>query len=417
MTWAKIYLKLLFFTLAVTFTLFIGDGGKNFLLIGVMALSPIYFFIHKVKRDRVVLAFIAFVFYITVSAFYNLEHFRANSFFYTVFFVVSFLVLRDGIIRGYFEIELLTKKIKWIIYAYFIVLLIQQFCVLAHLPVINQIAFYENPWKLPSLALEPSHLPRFLFFLMYAYLSLRDVVLSKCGGKTEIKKDRLVWISYFWCMLTCGSTTALLFVCLIFLRGGKISFAKVMIAVGGCFVLTAVALLVVDTSLINRAILFVQSLATLSIDKIDAVDHSAAYRIAPFFAYLKNINILDLHFWLGSGLDTGRAFCQRFMFILSNDAAYDKGVNIGGMVAFVVDYGFLFIVFLGYAIYQSVKKCDDKIILLVWLFSSFVESINMQMFWFSLILLVCVGYYTKKYNSVAMQNENVNRVYNEVIEK
>ena len=93
---------------------------------------------------------------------------------------------------------------------------------------------------------------------------------------------------------------------------------------GGCFVLIAIALLVVDNSLLNRAVLFVQSLATLSIDKIDAVDHSAAYRIAPVFAYLKNINIFETHFWLGSGLDTGRAFCQRFMYILSGDDARRK---------------------------------------------------------------------------------------------
>jgi len=395
MACSKLYINLLFIALTITVASFIGDGGKNLFLIGVMALSPLYFVLHKIKRDKVALSFIAFVVYISISSFFNLERFRADSFFYTVFFVVSFLTLRDRIVRGDFEINDLVKKIRRLIYAYFFVLLVQQFCVLTHLPVVNQIAFYDNPWKLPSLALEPSHLPRFLFFLMYAYVSLRYILLDRSYNKNEIKKDRFVWLSYFWCMLTCGSTTALLFVGLIFLRGKKISVTKIVIAIVGILSLFVVALLIVDNSLINRTILFVQTLSTFSIDKIDAVDHSAAYRLSPFFAYLKSVDISNVHFWLGSGLDTGRTFCQRFMYVLSGDEAYDKSVNIGGMMAFIMDYGFLFVFFLGNAIYQTVKNCKDKLILIVWLLSSLVESINMQMFWFSLVMLVCVSRFSE----------------------
>lgn len=411
------YINLLFFVLAVTIALFIGNGGKNYLLLSVVALSPFFIFMRRIKMDKAAFAFVIFLVCLALSSLFNLNRFRASSFFYTFFLVTSFLVLRDAILKDFFKIEVLTKRIRMLIYAYFVVLVLQQLCVLLHVPVINQMASFENPWKLSSLALEPSHLPRFLFFLMYAYLSLRTLLLGRAYQTKDFKKDGLVWVSYFWCMLSCVSTTALLFVFLIFLQGRRAGVKKIiMFSCSGVLLAISVSFLV-DSALLERTIEFLKALSTMSVSQINAVDHSAAYRFAPVFAFVDNVNPTNIHFWIGYGLDYGREYCQKYMYNLSGDVAYMGGVNIGGMSAFVIDYGLIFIVTLGKAVFETIKDCKDKIILVVWIVSSLLESINMQMFWFSLILLVCVGYYTKKYNSAAIKNGDSNRVYNEVIDK
>ena len=397
------YVNLLFIAFAVTIAFFVGEGGKNFFLLGIMLLAPLFFVTCKVKFDRVVVAFFVFIFFLVLSVFFNIDRFRASSFFYTFFFVVSFLVLRNGILKEYFGIYGWIKRIKYLIYAYFIVMLLQQFCVFFHLPVINQIVSFDNPWKLSSLALEPSHLPRFLFFMVYAYLSLRKILLGGSYKFKDFKIDKFVWLSYFWCMLTCGSITALLFVLLIFFQGRKIRMRKIiLIVLGGGFVILGISLFV-NSTLLTRTFAFLNAFSTLSIAEINAVDHSAAYRFAPIFAFLKHFDLTNVHFWLGYGLDYGREYCQRFMFALSGDIAYNQGINIGGMAAFIMDYGIMFILTLGIAVFETVKECKDRMILIVWVLSSLVESINMQMFWFSLILLVCVGYYTKKNDNNCME--------------
>ena len=391
----RIYINVFFFVLAVTIAPFVGDGGKNYLLLGVIAFSPLFFIVHRVKFDRVVYAFLFFILCISLSVLVNFSHFRANTFFYTIFFVLSFLLLRDGILKGFFSIESLIKKIRILIYAYLITLVVQQFCVLLHLPVINQIFCFDDPWKLPSLALEPSHLPRFLFFLMYAYLSLKSLLLGRPYKLSDMKKDRFIWFAYFWSMLTCGSVTALLFVLLIFLTGRKITVKNVLgMVFCGCFALLLIVELT-NSVLLNRTILFLHAFFTFSIEEIVYVDESAAYRVLPFFAFANTINLWDVHSWLGYGIDTGRAICNSYMYSISGDVNYMNGVNIGGMAAFVIDYGLIFIVSLSRAIFETIKYCKDKMILVVWIISSLVESINMQMFWFSLTLLVCVSYYTK----------------------
>ena len=401
------YVNLLFIAFAVTIAFFVGEGGKNFFLLGIMLLAPLFFVFCKVKIDRVVVAFFVFVLFLVLSVFFNIDRFRASSFFYTIFFVVSFLVLRNGILKEYIGIYGWVKRIRYLIYAYFIVMLLQQLCVLFHLPVINQIIFFDNPWKLPSLALEPSHLPRFLFFMVYAYMSLRKIMLGDSYKFCDFKSDKFVWLSYFWCMLTCGSITALLFVLLIFFQGRKIRARKIiLIALVGGFFILGISLFV-NSALLTRTFAFLKALSTLSIAEINAVDHSAAYRFAPIFAFFKHFDLSNAHFWLGYGLDYGRQYCQRFMFVLSGDIAYNQGINIGGMAAFIMDYGIMFILTLGIAVFETIKECKDKLILVVWVLSSLVESINMQMFWFSLALLVCVGYYTKKAdNSCLKKNQS-----------
>ena len=407
----KFFTWFLLVSLSVTLVAFCLSQGQNMLLISVMAFSPIIIMWHPIKIDVVVKSFILFFHVLLISIAFNTSQFRWTSFIYTFLFVSSFLLLRDQIYRGTFLLNDVIRYLKYLIYAYTLALVIQQMCVLFHFPVFNQLYIYESPWKLPSLALEPSHMPRFVFYIMFAYLSLRDYSHERSGMQYSMKNDKMVWICYFWLMLTCVSTTALIFVLLIFMRGRKFRLKHMATSVSAALI--AVPLLSVimgDTEAWQRSINFINAFFSFSMDTIDSTDHSAAFRVSPFYAYLGTVDIMSKNFWLGAGIDSGKELCRAYMSYISADVTYETTTNVGGMMAFIYDYGIFFIISLGYAVYHILKSCQDKLIVSIWVATSMVESINMQMFWFSLTMLTFVTYFVKQPFIQIHPHETTNRL-------
>ena len=111
-----------------------------------------------------------------------------------------------------------TQIIKFLIIAYAAMLLIQQFCVLLGLPIIN-ISNYSvlSPWKLNSLAMSP-HTQCIVCFNVLL-LVLHETIKSRgYNFKNDFRKDKWVWIAFIWTMLTLGSGTAFIFLPLVLLK-------------------------------------------------------------------------------------------------------------------------------------------------------------------------------------------------------
>ena len=82
--------------------------------------------------------------------------FRPSTFFYSCMFVFTFLLYRSIVIRGAISVNDVARFVRYVLYAYFVVLVLQQFQVLIGEQPWNAPVYTENRWKLNSLSMEPS---------------------------------------------------------------------------------------------------------------------------------------------------------------------------------------------------------------------------------------------------------------------
>jgi hypothetical protein len=170
-------LILIILSLSIAPAIFLGEGNRNLLLIVVMFIAPI-FLLKYLKIDKIDILLLAlFLHMIVVPMVYNPESYRISTVLYSVLFGLLFLSYKQLFYNSTFTVEFYSKLLKYIIYAYFITLLIQQFCVLTGLPVFN-VSNYDptEPWKLNSLSPEPSHTARILALLMFSYIITIEII-------------------------------------------------------------------------------------------------------------------------------------------------------------------------------------------------------------------------------------------------
>lgn len=395
MKFRKFYIKILLIGLSVTFPFFLGEGAKNMLLVAIMSVSPIMLLIWKKNYDKVDYYLLAFIFLALGVCVLHVETFRYLSYLYSFCFITSFLFLRNVMERDEINLDSMILFLRYLIYVYGVVLLIQQTCVvLGRDPILANAYNVESKWKLSSLTPEPSHLARFVFFIQYVYLVLREKQLSCLYTFQDARNEKLVWFIYFWVMLTCQSTTAFLFTFLMFGRYVKIK-TIIPIAILG-FVIGFTMLNVFEgNKAFDRVINFIPALLSGNAEVIDEVDHSGAHRIIPIFVFIDWLDISSVNFWLGNGMDYGVERCREFMFMTSGDIVYaDNKVNLGGLFTTFLDYGVIVMSFFIAALYSFFRKVPDKYLVLCWIFINLFSGINTQIFWFSLFLVMTTTYVT-----------------------
>lgn len=394
----KRYAILLLIAMSISIYYFLGQGSKNLLLIVVMSAAPFMCALEKKRFDKTDYFFIIFLIFLLIVNLLHFEAFRISSYVYTCGFVFSFIFLKRFICLDIWKLDWCIKLIKNIIYAYFIVLILQQLCILVGIPPINQWGVYEgNAWKLCSLAPEPSHMVRFVFFFMYSYVELREIQMHRSYNFFDIKNEKKIWFAYFWLMTTCFSATGFLLVLVIFAKFiSKRKLAEYLIV--GIVCLFILAILFSESGAFIRTVNFLKALSTLNFYTIDLIDHSAAFRIVPFFTFFDQVDVFSLNFWFGQGMDVGKKMCQHYMWNFGvGEKSYLLGdVPVGGMMAFIIDSGIITFSFLVAAIYRILAKVKDKTLVLLWLILSLVEGINMQMFWSSLTMMMLISYFSHK---------------------
>ena len=128
---------ILLLSLSISPAIFLGEGNRNLLLIGVMSIIPI-FFLKYFKLDKIDIILLAcFLLMLIGPYFTNIESYRISTILYSIMFGFLFITYKQILYHSFFTIENFIKLIKYIIYAYLIVLIIQQFCVLTGLPLFN----------------------------------------------------------------------------------------------------------------------------------------------------------------------------------------------------------------------------------------------------------------------------------------
>lgn len=383
------FLVLIIVGMAISPAFALGEGNRNLFLIGVMSISPIII-LRFFEFDK--LDFLLLLFLTTIAIFPSLSHpdtMRWSTVLYSIMFGLSFIAFKLLLQQKYLSIIRYINILRYLIYAYFIVLLIQQFCVLTGLPIFNLSNYDLNePWKLNSLSAEPSHSARIMALLMYCYITIKELVTNiKYNFKFDLKKDKWIWIAFIWTMVTMGSATAILFIIIILLK--FLRFKKII-----PFIITAIIFIsILDSSGIKsfqRTKNIIFATLTFNEETILMTDHSAAMRIVPGIVVAKELGFSSLNDWVGYGVDFTASF------ISDEIAGLPEGASGGGMFQIWLEYGFIsFALFVIFSFSNTYRK-RDYLSVLFWFLLVFMYGVNNQIVWLCIVLLYTNKYFSKR---------------------
>ena len=383
------FLVLILISLAVAPAFALGAGNRNLFLIGVMVISPFLIIIYK-KLYKFDIWLVLFLISIILSPFANHpESMRWSTVMYTFMFGLTFIAYNQLLYISSFTMENYQNLLKYLIYAYSIVLLIQQFCVLTGLPIFN-VSNYDpmETWKLNSLAPEPAHSAKIVTLLMYSYIVIKELIVKgKYNFRLDIEDDKWIWIAFLWTMLTMGSGTAFLFIAIILLK-----FIRFKNLIPLFIIFTGIVFLVNMIGINSFERTFKVFMATLSFneDMILETDHSAAMRIVPTMIVSQMVDLTTMDGWFGHGIDHVSTFMYKLV------PGVHKGFSGGGLLTFWIEYGFVsFILFIIFSFFNTFRK-GDYLSIIFWFILIFLSGINTQLVWLTILLLYTNKYFIRK---------------------
>lgn len=384
---ARFFLVLFLVSMATSLAFALGEGNRNLLLIGVMGISPLIVLVNF-RFDKSDLLLFAFLLSITIFPLYfHPETMRWSTVMYSYMFGFTFIAYKQLLRKGLFLPEDYLRILKFLILAYFVVLLIQQFCVLTGLPVFNLSNYQpEYPWKLNSLAAEPSHSARIVAVLMYSYIVVKEIISNKkYHFRDNLKEDRWVWIAFLWTMLTMGSATAFLFIAIVLFK-----FVRFRNIFPLAVLLVLIAILVNALGITAFERTYHTFMATLTLDPkaIIKADHSAAMRITPMLVSLEMVNLNTLEGLFGYGIDYTASYLSRLI------PGLPEGATGGAMIQIWIEYGiFAFVTITIYSLINSFRK-RDLLSVAFWFLLVFMYGVNNQIVWLAIILLFSNKHFT-----------------------
>lgn len=395
-----------FFLLTTTFSFF-DFGGRNLLFIGFTVIAGIVIVAFKFRSiPSIGGGLMLLVLYLILSFFINVTDARVSSFFYSLFFLLSYWFI-SSFFKGYVGREDYVNLLRFVFVAYFFVLILGQLYVsLGFFPPVFNLqvgpvhdlfgTLYEpgrGAYRFYSLSTEPSCAAFVVVILFYSYM------VSNPERNPFHKKNIPLWIMlcYMIYYFKSGYGVILLLVLFIAFLRKKESFIPLLIL--GTVALVVGALL--QTSAIERVSAIVYKLDPSNIFSLKDIDYSASFRILPVFHYLNHIDLLDFHFYLGYGAGTSSNFLIPLLF-----GSPVKSYEGGFLPQFLYDYGILILVFLalflrenairGYFSYESI------VILLMMTNANF----NTQLFWITIVCFALNKYYSTSVGMLNHSNSN-----------
>lgn len=379
-----LFVNLFVILLAVSPAFALGKGNRNMLLIVAMTMSPIFLLKYPILIPKIDIPLISICMaMIILPILFHPDTMRWSTVLYSCMFCLYLMSYVRILYYSSFTLNDFLQLLKGLLFAYCIVLLIQQFCVLFGLPIFNVSNYTPlQPWKLNSLTAEPSHSARIIPIIMYMYLLGREFLLERSYDlKKDYLEDKWVWLAFLWPVLTMGSATAFLFLFFIMLKILKLKIVLLislfLIILGGSVSSLS------EGQTIGRTIKFTKAVLTFDEKEMIKADHSASGRIVPSFVTAEYVNLNTLDGWFGHGVDADQKLPKIPGYPTANAGVFYLWYNFG-FITSLLCWCFTFYI------------CYDRknyVSIFIWLFSVFiVGGLNNQIVW-----LVITLSYTYKY--------------------
>ena len=381
----SVLINLMIILVAVSPAFALGEGNKNMLLIGAMCLSPYFLIRYPIVIPKVDLP-LTFMCMMMISfpMVFHPETMRWSTVLYTCLFCLYFMAFARVLVVKVYDSTDFAQLLKGLIYAYCIVLIIQQFCVLFGLPIFNVSNYTPlEPFKLNSLMSEPSHSARIIPVLMFFYILAKEHEIGKKYVlKEHFSNDRKVWIAFLWPVLTMGSATAFIFLLIIIFKVFP-SFKRantILVVIAGLLIISMAAS---DNHNFDRAFRFSKAVLTLDEKQIIKADGSGAHRIVQSFRGARFVGLNDKDDWVGHGVDADSELIPNWQ------SSYLPGG--AGMFFLWVNYGFLAcMLWWCFSFHVTLLKHEPLISTFIWLLTIFIMGgLNNQIIWLVLAISYC----------------------------
>ena len=378
------------------------DSGKYSILVYTMYVTPFIYLFRMVKlgiTELLIFLMLAVMYYDATQ--FHPRLFRSSTFFYSCMFVFTFLLYRSIVIRGAIAMHSVARFVRYVIYAYFIVLVFQQFQVSIGEQPWNAPVYMSNEWKLNSLSMEPSNTILVLAVLIFTHIKLQEMIRGESKYRLSHMRyaDKWVWLAYLYVNLTCGSMSVLFVMPVLacyFINPRSWRYLPVVLIL---MVLAVNILAQVNPQLIRRfsdllTVFFNTSEATSQM--VSEVDPSSAVRFVPYMEFFRTFDITSTNTWFGHGIDQLEALCTD---VVVDDEERSIGAN--NILSLFYDYGLipgiLFFVFLARTILPRLISFQTVYYLLVFT----VLPFNHYITWLMVCLFFTINHFYEKCNKTA----------------
>lgn len=311
------------------------------------------------------------------------NNYRSSTLIYLSLFLLMFNMYYGLIYKGAFSINFFLRLIKGLLFAFVIVLLLQQMAILIGirtLPVLNLVRFLGRGIGANSLALEPSHSARIMAVAFYSFLKVNEI---KQGNPLSLKQlfveNRWLTFGFLYAMVTMGSGTAIVALAVLslyFIRP-KYSFFVVTMAL---ILYTVIPM--INYEPLNRARTAIEITLKGDSKEMKRADGSAASRVNPLLNTFQSLDFSSGETWFGKGSDTG------IKLNVLSDKRLMGTTNDYGLISFIV------------GIFLILSCCITSFIsigtLLIFVLVGFTVN-NFAYAWGIYMLLVPVKYFNKNY--------------------
>lgn len=345
--------------------------GMDKLLFFALALFGFFFIYFRISRAFVV-ATIMFLVQFFVSLFHP-ESFRVSTLLYSAMLIYSFISIYTLIYdKHIFTNEQFIKLIKGLMYAFFIVCIIQQSLILAgihNLPWLN-LRFLDRGIGCSSLSYEPSSFARFMFVYYFAYIKCTEYGRGSALTIKELfnSEHKKITFIFLWMMLTMGSGTA--FICLALLSLNFINKRNWYYIIPFFLLIIFVILPFLNFEQSNRAVRVMSAMTTLEQEQVEAADGSGAGRISPLLNSFK-ADFSKKETWFGHGTDYTT---KNNLFFTQKSTLFD-------------DYGFIWYLILVY--FSLITTYGYSWITIVYMFSGTAGGANGNINYAWTLMIIC----------------------------
>lgn len=351
-------------------------GIDKLLLMG-LALFGFFFIYFKISK-AFILATVMLLIQFFVSIFHP-ESFRLSTLLYSVMLAFSFVSIYTLVYdKQVFTNEQFVNLIKGLIYAFFIVCIIQQCLILIgirNLPWLN-LGFLDRGLGCSSLSYEPSSFARFMFVYYFAYIKCIEY---RRGYSLTIKElfnaeHRKITCMFLWMMFTMGSGTA--FVCLALLSLNFINKKNWYYIIPFFVFIIFVVLPLLNFEQSNRAVKVMAAMTTFDQEQVEAADGSGASRISPLLNSFST-DFTQEETWLGHGTDYA---IKNNLFVKQEMTLFD-------------DYGLIW--YISSLALSLSTAYGYSILTVIYMFSGTVGGANgnINYAWTLMIIISCIRYF------------------------
>jgi hypothetical protein len=283
-------------------------------------------------------------------------------------------------------LDYFIRLVKWLILAYFVVLVLQQFTLLLgihYFPLIN-LQFINRGIGANSLSGEPSSEARILAIAFFSLIRAYEIEYSRKISLAELYKEaKWPCIGFFWSMCTMGSGTAFVALPIVLLYFVRKKYLFVLVPL--MFILPAIVSFI-EFKPLQRAFNAAEVTLTLDKNKVMEDDGSAARGIMPMLNTVTTLDLFSSETWFGNGID---AIMSRGGYMARMKESKILVIDEYGLICFIIMQIF---------IYSCVIKSFFSLESLIWILIFSMSFSNVAYVWGVMILFASVRYFQSKHD-------------------